>query len=309
MKKKYFITGSTGMLGRALISILKKNKNNIIYESNSNKNNLLNFKKIDNFFTKNKPEIIIHLANVVYGIGGNQINKFSLINENLLMNSNLFKISTKHKIKKIICVGSSAGYSSNYSKLREKDYFKFMPDKAELYYGWSKRTMLIQLKAMKEQFNIKYKFVIMNNLYGLYDNFNIINGHVIPSLIHKFYLAQKFNKFMKVWKPKDAKRSFLFANDAAQGILRIMNSKEEVVNLGSKKYLTIDQVVKKIAKIYKYEKKIIWIDKKINATKKRTIDFKKISKLKFHEKTYIDDGLKKTIEWFVKNYKNKILKK
>ena len=309
MKKKYFITGSSGMLGKALIALLKKNKNNIIYESNSKKNNLFNLRKIDSFFLNHKPDIIIHLASVVYGIGGNYQNKFALINENLLMNSNLFKTAVKYKTKKVVCIGSSAGYSSNFLKLKENNYFKFMPDKAEVYYGWSKRTMLMQLRAMREQFKINYKFIIMNNLYGLHDNFNISNGHVIPSLIHKFYLAKKLNKSLKVWKPKDSKRSFLSASDAARGILKIIDSKETEVNLGSKKYFTIEQIIQKISKLYNFKNKIIWVDNKFKATKKRILDYKKITKLKFSEKTPIDDGLKKTHQWFVKNYHKKTLKK
>ena len=309
MITKYFITGSTGMLGRALIKVLKKNRKNIILESNSKKNNLLNFKKLDNFFLKNKPDIIIHLASIVYGIGGNYSNKFVMINENILMNSNLFKVASKNKIKKIVCVGSSAGYSNNYLKMKESDFLKFMPDQAEIYYGWAKRTMLMQLKAMNDQFGIKYNYVIMNNLYGKYDNYNIVNGHVIASLIHKFYLSIKFNKLVEVWKPKDARRSFLYVDDAVDGIIKIMNSNEKIVNLGGRNYFTIYQVVEKISEIYNYTKEIKWINNKFKATKKRFLDYKKIAKMGFKEKTSLEDGLKKTITWFIKNYNKKLIKK
>ena len=307
MKKIILITGSSGMLGRALKTVLKKKYK--ILETDSNKLNLLNYDQIKKFFLKNKIDIIIHLANKVFGILGNQNSKFEMINDNLLINSNLFKIATKHKIKKIISIGSSAGYCSKIKLLKEKDYLKFLPDQAEIYYGWSKRTMLLQLMAMKEQYRIDFKFIILNNLYGFYDNFDIKTGHVVPALIHKFYIAKKERKNVLVWKPKNAKRSFLFAVDAARGIEKIINSSENIINLGSKKYITIENLVKKISKIYNFKKKIIWTESKFYVTKKRSLSLNKISKLKFKEKYNLDFGLKKTIDWFIENYHNKNIRK
>tara|TARA_B100000787_G_scaffold85480_1_gene63042 strand:- start:9786 stop:10718 length:933 start_codon:yes stop_codon:yes gene_type:complete len=305
-KDKILVTGSNGLLGSQLVKLLKNNNNN--YLSCSSKNlDLVNYKKIDSFFRKNKPTHVIHTANKVYGIGGNSRKRFEMINENLIINSNLFKACKKYKIKKIICIGSSAVYSEKYkNNIEEKNIFKYSPHSSEFYYGISKRVMLHQLKSLAEQTKIKICYVVMNNMYGINDNFNTENGHVVPSLIHKFYLAKKNSNSVKLWGSSGTKRCLLYSKDAARMILEIAKKEVQVINLSSTKEITIGQLAKMIAKTYDFKGKIIWEKKIFKGVDRRKLDTSLQTKFKVKEEYSLKKGLEETIKWFNKNYLNKV---
>ena len=306
--KKILVTGSSGLLGSQITNLLIKKKYNVEGLS-SKKIDLVDFKKLNLYFKKSKPKIIIHTANKVFGIGGNYQNKFEMINENLIINSNLLKACKIHKIKKFIFISSSAVYSEKFKhNIKEKNIFTDVPHKSELYYGISKRVMLNQLEALYKDFKIDYCYIVMNNLYGINDNFDINNGHVVPSLIHKFYLGKKRNKNVYVWGKSSTKRCFLFSKDAARMIVEIMNENIKVINLSSKNEVTIGELSSKISKILDFKKKVIWKNTPFKAAKRRSLDLSILRKMGIKEKYSLEDGLKETIEWFKKNY-NKNIKK
>ena len=307
-RERILVTGGNGLLGSQIIKLLdeKKKKN---FSFSSKKLDLTNYKKIDNFFKKNKPTHVIHAANKVFGIGGNSQNKFEMINENLIINSNLLKACKKYNIKKIVCIGSSAVYSEKYrDNIKEKNIFKYDPHQSEFYYGISKRVMLHQLKSLANQTKIKFCYIVMNNLYGINDNFDVNNGHVVPSLIHKFYLAKKRGTSVKLWGSPKTRRCFLYAKDAAKMVLEIMKKDIQIINLCSKKETTIDQLSKLIAKVYNFEGKIFWDKKTLKGVSRRRLNTTLQSKLKVKEDYSLIEGLKQTTEWFDKNY-NKNIKK
>ena len=261
-KEKIFVTGGNGLLGSQIVRLLKERKQKYLSLS-SRKLDLTNYQKLDNFFKKKKPTHIIHTANKVAGIGGNNKTKFEMINENLIINSNLLKACKKYKIKKIIFIGSSAVYSEKYkNKIKEKNIFKYEPNYSEFYYAISKRVMLHQLQSLAEQTKIKFCYIIMNNMYGMNDNFNTVTGHVVPTLIHKFYLAKKNNNSVHLWGSPKTKRCLLYSKDAAMMILKIMKKKIQIINLSGKKEISIGQLSKLIAKNYNFNGKIFW-EKKI----------------------------------------------
>ena len=144
-------------------------------------------------------------------------NKFEMLNENLLINSNLLKAVLATKVKKILFVGSTAVYNEKLKyNISEDKIFYRKPHSSEYYYSLSKRIMLEQLLALKSFYKIPYVYVIMNNLYGPRDNFDINTGHVVPSLIHKCFLAKKNNKKFEVWGNPNDRRCFLFSSDASE---------------------------------------------------------------------------------------------
>ena len=301
---KILVTGSEGLLGSELIKYLKKIKQNYIKFS-SKELDLTDLKKLDLYFKKNKPKFVIHSANRVYGIGGNFKKKFDIINENLIINANLLKVCSKYQIKKIVFISSSAIYSEKLKKkIKEKDALKYNPHVSEFYYGISKRTMLHQLNALYNQNKIKFCYIIMNNMYGKNDNFNLNNGHVVPSLIHKFYLAKKNNKPVYLWGLPSAKRCLLYSKDAARMILSIMTKNINIVNLSSKNEVTIGNLAKIISKKFNYKGKIFWEKQPFKGVNKRRLDLNILDKLKIKEKYSLVDGLEETIDWFNKNYKN-----
>ena len=191
-KDKILITGATGLLGSALVKCLKKKNFNNLILVNSKNINLTNLNSIKNLIVKKKPKYIFHCANKVFGFGGNQANKFEMLNENLLINSNLLKSVLSSNIKKILFVGSTAVYNEKlkYNISEDKIFFR-KPHSSEYYYSLSKRIMLEQLLALKSFYKIPYVYVVMNNLYGPNDNFDVKTGHVVPSLIHKCLIEKK----------------------------------------------------------------------------------------------------------------------
>ena len=232
-----------------------------------------------------------------------------MINDNLIINSNLLKVCSKYKIKKIIFISSSAVYSEKFTQnIKEKNLLKFQPHNSEFYYGISKRVMFHQLQALYEKENIKFTYIIMNNLYGINDNFNLKNGHVVPALIHKFYLAKKRNKAVNLWGSPKAKRCLLYSKDAARMVLEILTTDVKLINLGSRKEITIGKLSKILSKIFQYDGKIIWQKKPFKGVNKRSLNLKLLDKLNIKEKYTLEEGLKETIDWFKLNYNKKIRK-
>ena len=307
-KDKILVTGSNGLLGSQIIKILKEKKENYLGTSSKNLD-LTNYKKLDYYFKKEKPKYIIHAANKVFGIGGNYKEKFKMINENLIMNSNLLKVCNKYKIKKIVFISSAAIYSEKFKKkINESKALKFNPHNSEFYYGISKRVMLYQLEALYKQSKINFCYIILNNLYGENDNFNINNGHVVPSLIHKFYLAKRKGASVYLWGSPKAKRCLLYSKDAARMILKIMKKNVRIINLSSKYEITIGKLARIISDKLNYNGKIFWKKKSFVSVNSRSLNLDIIKKFNIEENYSLDEGLEETIFWFKKNFNKKIRK-
>lgn len=307
--KKILVTGANGTLGSAIVDYLKKKKINHvgIY---SKKTDMTNLKSLNTFFKLNKPDYVIHCANKVFGIGGNNRRQFEMINENLIINSNLLNVCKKYSVKKILCIGSSAVYSDKFKKnISEKNIFKFEPHISEFYYGISKRTMLYQLMALYKQSGIKFTYVIMNNLYGIKDNFSVNDGHVVPSLIHKVYLAKKKNAIVKLWGSPKTKRSFLYTKDAAKILFKLLSKNISVINISGKQEVSIKELLEKIQKIFKFYGNIYWQKDKLKGVSQRNLSRCLQDKLKIQEEYSLDDGLNETISWFKKKYNTKKIRK
>ena len=222
-KDKILITGSSGLLGSALVRYLNSKSYKNLLLINSKNADLTDLKKVTKLIKKNNPKYIFHCANKVFGIGGNQSNKFQMLNENLLINSNLLKATINTKVKKVLFVGSTAVYNEKlkYNISEDKIFFK-QPHSTEYYYSLSKRIMLEQLLALKNFYKISYVYVVMNNLYGPKDNFNEKTAHVVPSLIHRCYISKKKNKDFEIWGSPNDKRCFLYSDDASEALVMCM---------------------------------------------------------------------------------------
>lgn len=308
MKKndKILITGSSGLLGSALVENLKEKKYKNLILINSKNVNLTNLNSIKKLITKNNPKYIFHCANKVFGFGGNQSNKFDMLNENLLINSNLLKAVINSKVKKILFVGSTAVYNEKLKyNISEDKIFYRKPHSSEYYYSLSKRIMLEQLLALKNFYNIPYVYVVMNNLYGPKDNFDIKTGHVVPSLIHKCLIAKKNNLTFNVWGSPNDKRCFLFSEDAAEALYLCMKQKKfNVINVGSTQEYKINDLVKIIKNELNFLGKIKWINSDIKTIKRRNIDLTRLNRTGFNEKWSLSLGIRKTILWLKSNYKS-----
>lgn len=306
LNEKILITGSNGLVGTALKKKLSLKGYNKVFFSNKQNCNLLNLNDTYKYIKKVKPDYIFHLANLVRGIGGNKSHEFNMLNDNLLINSNIFKAVSYVKIKKFILAGSAAGYSDRYKvNIKESNFTNGEPHLTEREYGYSKRVMLRQAKLLNKDTKIKYCYAILNNMYGVNDYFNEKEGHVIPSLIYRCFQSQIQNKDFLVWGSPNAKRCFLNSVDAADILIKLAKqNKYNIVNVSSFKEYKISEVAEIIKNCFNSKQKIKWIDKNISYVKKRSLNTDRLKDLNINEKISLKAGLQQTVNWFLKNYPN-----
>ena len=252
------------------------------------------------------PDIVIHLAAVVGGIGANRENPGRFFYENLMMGVPLMHEGYLRGIEKFVALGTICAYPKfTPVPFKEADLWGGYPEETNAPYGLAKKMMLVQSQAYREQYGFNSIFLLPVNLYGPKDNFNPENSHVIPALIKKVHDAQvDGKKEIVVWGDGSASREFLHAKDAARGILLAAEhyEKSEPVNIGMGFEITIKELVEKIAYLMDFKGRIIWDKSKPNGQPRRCLDTSKAEK-EFGFKAVIDfdQGLSESIKWYRKN--------
>lgn len=299
---KILITGSRGFIGTNLCLYLKKlGYNNLIY-LDSKKCDLKDKNKTFEFFERHQPEYVFHLAAYVKGIMGNLDNKGISYYNNILINTHTVEAARLVKIKKILCMGTGAIYPANdtASVLTENMIWQGKPHLTEDAYAYSKRSMLSQLYAYKESYALNFSYVVSGNLYGPHDNFDTKHGHVVPSLIKKFYYAKQNNTDVEIWGNGTAERDFLYASDCARALYSIMLGSRKVINMGSGKVYNIKSLVKILQDISGVNE-VLWDKTKPNGDKCRKYNLTKLHSLGFKSEVSLEEGLRRTFEWFGQN--------
>lgn len=299
------VTGGSGFLGKQVVKELKNKGYTNISVPRSKQHDLR--KSIDCKKVLKGANIVIHLAANVGGIGYNQDFPATLFYDNLLMGINVMHEAYNLGVKKFVGIGTVCSYPK-YTPVpfNEETLWDGYPEETNAPYGLAKKMLLVASCAYRKQFGYNSIFLIPVNLYGPRDNFNPKKSHVIPALIRKFYLA-KINKksSVTVWGTGKASREFLYLNDAAQAIVLAMElyNEPEPVNIGSGQEITIKELVTKIAKIIKFKGEIIWDKTKPDGQPRRLLNVDRAFKeFGFKAKTDFDEGLRKTISWFIKKY-------
>lgn len=299
------VTGGAGFLGSQVIKKLKLRRYTNIFIPRSKKYDLRNPSACKQIVKKN--DIVIHLAANVGGIGYNRNFPASLFYDNLIMGINLLNQSYICGVKKFIALGTVCAYPK-YTPIpfSEENIWDGYPEETNAPYGLAKKMLLVGSQAYRKQHNFNSIFLIPVNLYGAGDNFNPQRSHVIPALIRKFYQA-KVNKqdTVTVWGTGKASREFLYVEDAAEAIVLAMEryNKPDPVNLGYGQEITISELVFKIAGLIGFKGKIIWDKTKPDGQPRRLLNVSKAYKeFGFKAKTNFTQGLKKTINWYIKHY-------
>ncbi|PPD46795.1 MAG: GDP-fucose synthetase [Methylotenera sp.] len=243
---RILITGSSGLLGTALTMKLKEYGYTSCITPSSQELNLLSYENtLKAFCDTYRPEYVFHLAGAVYGIGGNLKKSNRIFLENTLINTHVVEASFQAGVKKIIAMGSICAYPTPYpfdGSLIEDFIFHGIPHFAERAYGQSKRAMLAQLESYTTQ-ELDHAFVISSNLYGPNDHFNLETGHVIPSLIRKFYEAQQYKHDVQIWGDGLSRRDIMHSWDAADALIKVMLEFSGRINLASGNMLSIADIV------------------------------------------------------------------
>ncbi|MBX4196740.1 GDP-L-fucose synthase [Candidatus Pacearchaeota archaeon] len=309
--QKIIVTGGSGFLGSALIRKLEAagaQKKNIMIPR-SKEYDLTKDADITRMLDSFNPDIIIHLAAKVGGIGYNMKNPGSLYYDNLMMGAKMIEHSRLKGVKKFVAVSTICAYPKfTPVPFKEDDLWIGYPEETNAPYGLAKKMMLVQLQSYKKQYNFHGIYLLPVNLYGPGDNFNPESSHVIPALIKKFVDAveQKKDK-VEVWGTGKASREFLYVDDAADAIVKatMHYEKEDPVNLGSGMEITIKDLVNTIAKIMDFKGSIVWDATKPDGQPRRCLDVSRAEKeFGFKAKTSFEEGLKHTIDWYMKNKNN-----
>ena len=296
---KLLVTGGTGLVGSSIKSDIR---------ISSKDADLKDTHKTNNIFKTLKPTHVIHCAGRVGGLGANMRYKGEFFYDNIMINTNVIEACRLHNVKKLLCFLSTCVFPDDIEyPLTEDKIYLGKPHNSNFGYAYSKRMADIQLKTYREQYGLKYISVIPTNIYGINDNFNIENGHVIPSLIHKCYLSKINNTDFEVWGSGEPLREFLYSKDVAKicHLLLERYDEEEPIILTSSKEYSIKEIVGLIVKIIGFKGKIKWLTDKPDGQYRKPADNSKLlSIIPGFEFTPIEEGLKETIEWFINNYEN-----
>lgn len=299
MQNKILVTGGYGLVGSEF------NKENFIPLSSSEAD--LRIKsEVDKILETISFDGIIHCAAKVGGVGGNMNYKGEFFYDNIMMNTNVIESARQHNIKNLVCFLSTCVFPNNVDyPLTESKIHLGPPHFSNDAYAYAKRMADIQIRAYKEQYGLNYKSVIPTNIYGPNDNYDIKNGHVIPSLIHKCFLARESKTDFTIWGSGKPLREFIFSGDVAKLTEWVLeNYKEnEPIILSTSDEISIKDVVEIIVDIMNFKGKIVWDKDKPEGQFRKPSDNHKIkSYLPEFKFTPLYEGLKKTIEYFEKNY-------
>ena len=302
--KHILVTGGNGFLGKQVVKFLEKINDVKIVIPTSKEFDLRN---IENCKQVVKDiDVVFHLAAHVGGIGLNREKPAELFYDNLMMGTQLLHEAKISGVKKFIALGTICSYPkfSNVPFL-ENDIWNGYPEETNAPYGLAKKMLLVQSKAYRQQYGFSSIVVIPTNLYGPEDNFDPSSSHVIPALIRKIFLAKKNNSDeIEVWGDGTPTREFLFVEDAANGIINAAKfyDNEEPLNLGSSQEISIKHIVEQISEILDYEGSIKWNKEKPNGQPRRCVSYERAKEIiNFEPKMNFNQGLKLTIEWFLRN--------
>jgi GDP-L-fucose synthase len=308
-EERIVVTGAFGFLGRYVVKRLLEigvKKDNLFMPSHQDYD-LRNLEDIKKLFNNFKPDIIIHLAAVVGGIGFNKENPGKLFYDNLIMGIQLMEQARINQVKKFVTVGTVCSYPKFVRiPFKEEDLWSGYPEETNAPYGLAKKMLLVQSQAYRNQYNFNAVYLLLVNLYGPGDNFESSSSHVIPALIKKFTDAMKYKeKEVVIWGTGKASREFLYVEDAAEAVVLATENydKSDPINIGAGFEINIKDLAEKIKKLTNYEGEIKWDNAMPDGQPRRCLDIKKAEKeFGFKAKTSFDIGLKKTIEW----YENKV---
>ena len=249
------------------------------------------------------PDLVIHLAAVVGGIGHNQKNPGRFFYDNLMMGVQLIEQSRLHGVKKFVAIGTVCAYPKfTPTPFKEDDIWNGYPEETNAPYGLAKKMMLVQSQSYREQYGFNSIFLLPANLYGPGDNFDLETSHVIPALIRKCVEArQNKAEFIEAWGSGQVSREFLYVEDCAEGILRATASynESEPVNLGSGNEVVIKDLVETIARLTGFNGEIRWRSDRPDGQPRRQLDTSRaFEKFGFRSHTSLEEGLKRTIDWF-----------
>lgn len=294
------VTGGTGMVGAALVRVLRDAGYTDVRAIGSADCNLLDWQATQAFFAALRPEYVFHIAARVFGLMGHLQNKGVAYLDNILINTHTIEAARLAGVRKIVAMGSGCVYPhpAPGAPLTEDMVWFGPPHHAEDSYAHAKRAMLAQLIAYKEQYALPYAFVISGNMYGPDDKFVEEFGQVTPSLVRKFHTARTCGGEVPVWGTGTARRDFMFSEDAGRAMLAIMQHVDGAVNMGSGEVHAIRELVDVLSDITGMGDRVVWDRSKPDGQDHRAYDLSRLFATGFRPQVSLAEGLRRTYDAF-----------
>jgi GDP-L-fucose synthase len=297
------VTGGAGFLGSYVVEKLKERGAEEIFVPRARDYDLVQREAILRMLQDARPDIIIHLAANVGGIGANRARPAEFFYDNLMMGVQLMHESWKAGVEKFVAIGTVCSYPKfTPVPFKEEDLWNGYPEETNAPYGLAKKMMLVQSQAYRQQYGFNSIFLIPVNLYGPRDNFDLETSHVIPALIRKCVEAQeRGERQVVVWGDGTPTREFLYAADAAEGILLAAEryNASDPVNLGSGHEITIRDLAQLIVRLTGFQGELVWDTSKPNGQPRRALDTSKAWEyFGFKAQMPFEEGLRRTVDWY-----------
>jgi GDP-L-fucose synthase len=302
--KRICVTGGAGFLGSHLTANLNRRGAKDIYIPKIEDYDFVQQKDILRMLDTAKPDVIIHLAAHVGGIGANREHPAEFFYDNLMMGVQLMHEAWKHGVQKFVAIGTVCAYPKfTPVPFKEDDIWNGYPEETNAPYGLAKKMLLVQAQSYRQQYGFDSVFLIPVNLYGPGDNFRPESSHVIPALIKKCVEAsENGDKEVVIWGDGSPTREFVYVEDAAEGIAAATEkyNGSEPVNIGSGNEISIKDLANLIARLTGFDGRMVFDTTKPNGQPRRGLDVSRAEKLfGFRAKTNFEDGLRATIDWYL----------
>jgi GDP-L-fucose synthase len=301
--KRVCVTGGGGFLGRSVVAALRARGCEDVYVVRKREYDLVQGSDVERLYRDARPDVVIHLAAVVGGIGANRANPGRYFYENIMMGVQLIEGARLGGVEKFVQVGTICAYPKlTPVPFREDDLWDGYPEETNAPYGVAKKALLVQCQAYRDQYGMNAIYLLPVNLYGPGDNFDPNTSHVIPALIKKFVDASEAGAgAVEVWGTGTATREFLYVDDAAEGIVLATEAYDgrEPVNLGSGLEISIRELAELIARETEFRGEIVWDTSKPDGQPRRALDVTRAEQLfGFRARTSFIEGLRNAVEWY-----------
>jgi GDP-L-fucose synthase len=306
------VTGGAGFLGSHLVAALESRGCREVVVPRKADYDLTREEAVIRFYADHRPDVVIHLAAIVGGIGANRENPGRFFYENLMMGALTMEHARRTGVAKYVAIGTICCYPKfTPVPFREEELWNGYPEETNAPYGLAKKMLSVQAQAYREQYGFNAIFLLPVNLYGPGDNFDPASSHVIPALVRKFVEArERGDHQVVVWGDGTATREFLYVTDAADAVLRATERYDgpDPVNIGAGFEISIKDLAHKIAKLTGFTGELVWDTTKPNGQPRRCLDVSRAEKLfGFRATTSFDAGLKTTVEWYLQAHQTHTL--
>ena len=304
---KIYVAGHRGLVGSSILRALDRaGYKNVVYRTHKELD-LTNFEAVKNFFDRERPEYVFLAAAKVGGIWANKTHKAEFIYENLQIQNSVIKNAYDYGVKKLLFLGSSCIYPRMCPQpIKEEYLLSGYLEETHDAYAIAKISGLMMCRAFRQQYGVDYISAMPTNLYGYNDNFDLESSHVLPALMRKIHDAKENNvPEVTVWGTGSPLREFLFVDDLADALVFLMNeySGEEHVNVGTGTDVSIKELAQLICKVVGYKGKLVFDTSKPDGTPKKLLDVSKINSLGWKAAVSLEEGIRKTYEWYLQEYK------